>query len=310
MNDSPTPSRWLRALSLTAATLWWLLVALWLALALAWGALHGWIVPRVDDWRPTLEREASRVLGVPVRIGAISARSDALTTSFELSEVVLLDAQSREALRLPRVVVALSPRSLLDLGFEQLYIEGPELAVRRDTAGRLWVAGLDVSRGGGDQGQVADWFFRQKEVVVQGGTLRWIDEQRGAPPLALVDLRFVARNGARSHALRLDARPPADWGGAFTLMGQMHSPLLSQHPGRWQDWEGVLHADFAALDLARLRPYADVGVDLRSGQGRVRAWADLDRGRLMGGQADVDLRRVDALMVAGKPALALASLSG
>ena len=40
--------------------------------ALAWGALHGWIVPRVDEWRPTLEREASRVLGVPVRIGAVT----------------------------------------------------------------------------------------------------------------------------------------------------------------------------------------------------------------------------------------------
>ncbi len=310
MNDSPTPSRWLRGLSLAAAALWWLLVALWLALALAWGALHGWIVPRVDEWRPTLEREASRVLGVPVRIGAVSARSDALMPSFELSEVVLLDAQAREALRLPRVVVALSPRSLLDLGFEQLYIERPELEVRRDTAGRLWVAGLEVTRGGGEEGQAADWFFRQKEVVVLGGTLRWIDELRAAPPLALTDLRFVARNGARSHALRLDARPPADWGDTLTLMGQMRSPLLSQHPGRWEDWQGELYADVGAIDLARLSPYADLGVELRSGQGRVRAWADLDRGRLAGGQADVDLRRVDALLVAGKPPLALASVAG
>jgi len=285
-------------------------VALWLALALAWGALHGWIVPRIDDWRPTLEREASRVLGMPVRIGAITAHSNALMPSFELSEVVLQDAQARDALRLQRVMVALSPRSLLNLGMEQLYVEGPQLEVRRDATGRLWVAGLEVSPVTGEASPAANWFFRQKEVVVLGGALRWVDEQRSAPPLVLTDVRFVARNGPRRHDLRLDASPPADWGGAFTLMGELRSPLLSQHPGRWQDWQGELHADFSAVDLSRLRPYTNLGVDLRSGQGRLRAWADLDRGRLLGGQAEIDLRQVDAVLVAGRPPLALESVAG
>jgi uncharacterized protein YhdP len=224
--------------------------------------------------------------------------------------VVLQDAQARDALRLQRVVVALSPRSLLNLGMEQLYIEGPQLEVRRDATGRLWVAGLEVSPATGEASPAANWFFRQKEVVVLGGALRWVDEQRSAPPLVLTDVRFVARNGPRRHALRLDASPPADWGGAFTLMGELRSPLLSQHPGRWQDWQGELHADFSAVDLSRLRPYANLGVDLRSGQGRLRAWADLDRGRLLGGQAEIDLRQVDAVLVAGRPPLALESVAG
>ncbi len=311
MIDSPTPSRRFRALYAAAATLWWLLVVLWLALAVGWGAIHGWIVPRMGEWRPVLEREASRVLGLNVRIGAVSARSEGLLPSVELADVVLLDAQSREALRLPRVVVAFSPRSLLDLGFEQLYIERPDLEVRRDGEGRLWVAGLEIASGGsGGQGRAADWFFRQKEVVVLDGTLRWVDEQRGAPPLALSNLRFVARNGARRHALRLEATPPPEWGSAFTLMGVFRSPLLSQHPGRWQEWMGELHADFGAVDVTRLRQYASLGVDLRAGQGRLRAWADLARGRIDGGLAEVDLRAVDAVLAEGRPALLLSSLSG
>ena len=59
--------------------------------------------------------------------------------------MVLLDAGGRVALRLPRVVAALSPRSLLalDLRFEQLLIDGAELEVRRDAQGRIFVAGLD-----------------------------------------------------------------------------------------------------------------------------------------------------------------------
>ena len=171
MKDFLPPSRALRAFSAAASGLWWTLVVFWLLLALAWGALYGWIVPRIDEWRPALESQASRVLGIPVRIGSVIANLEGWMPSFELRDVVLQDAQDREALRLSRVVVAVSPRSLWNLGFEQLYLEGPQLDVRRSVDGRLWVAGLDVSRGGGD-GRAADWFFRQREVVVLGGTLR------------------------------------------------------------------------------------------------------------------------------------------
>ncbi|MEY2617509.1 MAG: hypothetical protein RL522_511 [Pseudomonadota bacterium] len=309
MKDSLQPSRRWRALSVVASGLWWTLVVFWLLLALAWGALHGWIVPRVDEWRPVVERQASQVLGIPVRIAALSAHSDSLMPSIELRDVVLHDAQGREALRLSRVVVALSPRSLWNLGFEQLYIEGPQLDVRRSADGRLWVAGLDVSRGGGDE-RAANWFFRQREVVVLGGTLRWTDEQRSAPPLVLSDLQFVVRNGPLRHALRLDATPPAIWGERFSLRGIFRQPLLSRHPGRWQDWKGQLYADFAGVDLPQLRQYAPLGVEVRSGRGALQAWADVADGQITGGAAQVALTKVDALLAPGRTPLLLNSVSG
>jgi uncharacterized protein (TIGR02099 family) len=296
-------------LSAVASSLWWTLVVFWLLLALAWGALHGWILPRIDEWRPVMERQASQVLGIPVRIGAISASSDRIMPSFELRDVVLHDVQDREALRLSRVVLALSPRSLWSLGFEQLYLEGPQMDVRRSVDGRLWVAGLDVSRGGGD-GRAADWFFRQREAVVMGGTLRWTDELRGAPPLVLSDLQFVVRNGGLRHALRLDASPPADLGERFSLRGVFRQPLLSQHPGRWQDWKGQFYADFSGVDLARLREYADLGVQVRTGQGLLRAWVDVDEGEVTGGAAKVSLSQVDARLAPDRTPLMLTSLSG
>ncbi|MFY8103633.1 MAG: TIGR02099 family protein, partial [Ramlibacter sp.] len=262
MKDSLQPLRRWRAVSALASGLWWTLVVFWLLLALAWGTLHGWIVPRIDQWRPVLERQATQVLGIPVRIASVSARSDSIMPSIELRDVVLHDAQDRAALRLSRVVVALSPRSLWNLGFEQLYVEGPELDMRRSVDGRLWVAGMDVSRGGDDE-RAADWFFRQREVVVLGGTLRWTDELRGAPPLVLSDLQFVVRNGALRHALRLDATPPAAWGQRFSLRGVFRQPLLSTYPGRWQDWKGQMYADFDGVDLSHLRQYAHLGIEVR-----------------------------------------------
>ena len=92
MNDSPLPpSRWLKALAAAARGLSWFLGTLALLLALAWGALVWWIVPRINDWRPELEMWAGRSLGVPLRIGALSAQSSALMPTFELHDLALLD---------------------------------------------------------------------------------------------------------------------------------------------------------------------------------------------------------------------------
>ena len=85
----------------------------------------------------------------------------------------------REVLRLPRVVAAVSPRSLWSLGFEQLFIERPALDIRRAANGRIQVAGLDLaSAADGGNSPARDWFFAQTEVVIRGGTLTWTDALR------------------------------------------------------------------------------------------------------------------------------------
>lgn len=306
----PNPSRALRLLAAAAKGALWLLLAASLLLALAWGALHGFIVPRIGDLRPEVEIRASRALGVPVRIGGISARSDGLIPSFTLQDVVLLDPLGREALRLPVVVGALSPRSLWSLRFHQLYVDRPQLDVRRAADGRFFIAGLDFTRGGSDDGQAADWLFGQTEFVIQGGRVQWTDELRGAPPLVLSQVDLVLRNEARRHLLRLDATPPPEWGSRFTLAGVFRQPLLSTHAGRWRQWSGEMHADFPAVDLSHLRRHADLGVDVAQGRGHVRAWADVDRGEVAGGTADVALAGVNATLGAGLQPLVLQSVSG
>lgn len=306
----PIPSRALRLLAAAAKWSLWLLLSAALLLALAWGALHQFIVPRIGELRPALEIRASQVLGIPVRIGAISAQTEGLMPSFTLRDVVLLDARGRPALTLPLVIGAVSPRSLWNLGFEQLYIEGARLDIRRAADGRIFVAGLDVSRASDNEGRAADWFFSQSEFILQNGGIAWTDEQRGAPPLVLSQVDFIARNEARRHDLRLDATPPQGWGRRFSLVGQFRQPLLGARPGRWQQWTGELHADFASVDLSQLRHHADVGVDIAQGRGRVRAWADVERGQLVGGTADVALVDVNARLDPQLQPLALQSVSG
>ena len=101
------PLRWLVRFLVGAV------VVIWSVLLVAWLALHWWILPHIEQWRGPIEMQASRALGVPLRIGQIEVHSSGWVPSVELREVQLLDAQQRTALRLPRVFAAISPRSLL-----------------------------------------------------------------------------------------------------------------------------------------------------------------------------------------------------
>ncbi|MBY0410479.1 MAG: TIGR02099 family protein, partial [Burkholderiaceae bacterium] len=259
-----------------------------------------------------LQTHAAQALGVPVEIGGIAARTEGLIPTVELTDVALLDTAGRRALVLPRVVVALSPRSLINGGFEQLYIEAPDLDVRRTADGRIHIAGLSFSHTGEDSSAAADWLFSQTEVIVKRGTIRWTDEQRGAPELALHHVDVVLRNGNWRHQLRVDATPPPQWGERFTLVGRFSAPLLRVRDGNWKHWVGQIFADFTQVDVARLRHHADVGmgVDVAQGRGALRAWVDMRNGRVVGSMVDVALADVNATLGAELEPLTLRTVQG
>lgn len=331
MNQTPAPiasaTRTLKTLSVVTRLLLWLVLAAWGLFALTWGTLHLLIVPRIGEWRPQLERWASASLGVPVQVGSIQAEPrgaahaflPSLIPTFELRDVQLLDPQGRAALQLPLVRASVSVGSLWRLGFDQVLIDRPVLDVRRTAQGRIEVAGLDFSGPGGGDSAGADWFFSQDEFVIQGGTVRWTDDLRRQPPLALDALDLVVRNTARTHQMRLDATPPPEWGERFSLRARLREPLLNltrQRPPEqapWHRWDGELYADFQRVDVAQLRAYVDLsewGVEVRAGRGALRAWADVARGQIAGATADLALQGVAVQLGPELPALLLDDLAG
>ena len=311
----------------------WGLLVLGLLLGLAWGILHLWIVPRIADYRPALERLAQRSMGVPVHIGEISAQSTGWVPSLELRRIELLDRQGRPALRLPRVVIAISVRSVLRLSLEQLVLDGPELDIRLTASGQWQIAGLDLPKTRQGDSAAADWLFAQNEVLIRNGTLRWTNEQAHLPlkawrrpdlqntapaklpvpeaqTLALRDVDLILRNSSRHHNLRLDATPPAGWGERFVSMGRFKRGLLSTHAGQFSDWSGQMYAYFPQVDVAQLREHLPLGADIRSGQGALRLWSDFENGQWTGGAADTDLTDLNIRFDPQYAPLAFERLSG
>ncbi|MDO9283636.1 MAG: DUF3971 domain-containing protein, partial [Aquabacterium sp.] len=290
-----------------------LLLALWSVALLAWLTLHWLILPRLDEWRPRVEAQAARALGHPVQIGRIAVHSSGWVPAFTLHDVVLHDARGRDALRLPKVSAALSVPSMLALRlrFDQLLIEDARLEVRRDAQGRWSVGGLDMDTAGAsvDGSEAADWFFEQHEFLIRGGTLRWVDEQRAAPPLQLSEVQLLVRNRGRRHELRLDATPPADWGDRFSIVGQARGALLSR-AGDWQRWKGTLFAQLPRADVSQLRRHVDLPVDLQQGEAALRAWVDWDRGLPQALTLDAALRDVSVRLGRELEPVALTALTG
>jgi uncharacterized protein (TIGR02099 family) len=287
----------------------------WVVVLLAWSAVHIFIVPRIGDYREALQQQATRALGLRVEIGQIRAQGGWLVPWFELSDIQMYERDGREALSLPRVLVAVSPASVLRGKFEQLDIEQPELEIRRDADGHVWVAGLDTSVGGDGAG--ADWFFSLPEFLVRGGVVHWRDESRAAalqssaPVLTLQDVDVSIQNRWFRHELRADVTPPESLGKRLSVRGKFfQAPWHAA--GDVGTWSGESFVELPHVDLASLRQWVpmDQGLSLQEGRGAVRLWSDVQQGELMGITADVALDAVDVRLGADLLPLSLRRVHG
>ena len=307
--------RW--ALNLTQ----WVLrgvVAAWIVVVLIGLCLHFLIVPRLDDLRPWLLAQLSQRIGIAVEVDAMEAYSNGLLPTFELRGVRLRDQDGDVVLVFPKVLVAVSPQSLLRGDVEQLYFESPAITVERNLEGNWHVAGLALGANAPSNHAGIDWLLGQKEVVVRHGALTWIDEltpglsQSNAPATAVdfADVNVVIRNGARSHAIRIDATPPAAWGVRWNAMGQFSRPLWSTHASRWSDWSGTVYAEMPYADLAAMAVNTKGLGGVLAGTGAARTWVDIVAGKFNTLTTDIDLRQVQARVGTQQKTVAVNKVAG
>ena len=208
MNESkPLP---LRCRPCLARFVHWTMVAM-LAMGLGVVALgvglHGLIVPRIGGWQSQVEAWASRVVGAPVRMAAIVARSEGIVPTIELHDVQLQDSAGQTALRVSKLVLGVSVRSLLRGGVEQLYLEGVQLQVQRSTEGMWHVAGRALPDSGTGDGAGLEWLLAQPEVAVRQAQVHLSDDSGSMGAWRFTNVDAVLRGGGRRQAWRVVATP-------------------------------------------------------------------------------------------------------
>jgi len=289
----------------------------WLLAGLTLGLVHGVILPRLTQWTPELEALATKAIGISVRIGHVQAQRQGWLPVLHLNDVHLLDTQGRKALSLGEVVVVASVPSLWRLGVEQIHIAQPVLDIRRRADGVVEVAGMALSANTvpaqGDS-PALDWIFSQSELVIRGGELRWTDEWQRQPTIELEKVDVVLHNTGRQHQIRVNATPSDGLGGRLNWMADFRSPLLTLHPGRWLEWRGTVFAHLPAVNLAGVAAPTHLteamGLTVQRGQGALRWWVDIDKGRIHSGTLDVAMTDVQAQFAHATAPLNLARTQG
>jgi uncharacterized protein (TIGR02099 family) len=271
------------------------------------------VLPRVEAWRPEIAERLTGALGAPVAIEGLATGWDGWNPKVIVTGLTVRDrdpARERPLLELPRVEATISWWSLplVDLRMKELAIEGPSLALSRDKAGRIHVAGLEIDpESVGDDTRLVDWILRQREIVVRDALILWTDERRRAPQLVLDQVQFRLEHpiGTRRHRFGLTGVPPSEIASPIDLRGEFTD--LAGRDFATMRARMYLRLDFA--DIAAWSEWIPLPVEVGDGRGAVRMWAELAEGKVRDMTADVELADVSTRL-GSLPPLELASVRG
>ncbi len=297
-------NRAVRGLWRAAVWSFWLLYFGFIVLVLA---LRYSVLPNIESYRGDIERLSSQALGQAISIGRIVASWEGINPDLTLLDVRVADSEGRPALAFSQVQAILSwwsvPTGQLQLRL--LRIDEPTLNLRRDGAGRLFVAGIPLSQSQSDN-TVSDWILAQRRIRIHGATLVWEDELRHAPALILEDLSLALDNDGRNHRFGLTALPPEGLASRIDFRGDFQGTDIEQ----MALWSGQAYAEIGYTDLAVWRQWVDYPVALPRGRGALRAWFGFAQGGLRDITADVSLQDVSLRFAQDLPTLELETMSG
>jgi len=276
-------------------------------------ALRYVVLPHIDHYKPDVEHLISEAIGQPVAIGRLHADWDGLRPRVALEQLQIKDTYGRPALTLPRVEATVSWLSVATGGLRlhELEIDNPDIDIRRDIAGNLFVAGILVPASKGNDNRGADWLLSQREIIIRHGTLRWNDNLRGAPELPLSDINFELRNHWHDHQVALHATPPAAMAAPIDIRAEFTHPAFAASVADASLWEGQLYFDLGQTDLAVWNAYVTLpkGLAVQRGHGALRAWLDFERAKVADFTADISLADT-AMRFNDLPVLELDKVSG
>lgn len=278
------------------------------AFALLLLALRYAILPQIESYRGAIEQMIGTAINRPVGIRRIEAHWAGLRPALRLDGFEIRDTRGRPALGFDEVEAELSWSSLwhFQLRLARLELNTPMLLLRRDRAGRIFAAGLELTRQASDEDDFADWLLAQDRVIIRDATITWQDELRKAPPLELKHLNFQLDNSFSGHRFGFTADPPRQLAARIDIRGDFKGRDLDQ----LEAWKGNVYAELDYADLAVWRHWVDYPVTLPQGSGALRLWMGFANKQLLTSTADVRLADVRLQLRHDLPELDLVRLEG
>lgn len=292
---------WLTRLTIVASAV----LAVLTALAIL--VLRYWLLPNVEQYHERITASLSGAIGNPVTIGRIEGDWMGLRPRLSFTDVHILNEQRQPALVLPRIDGSVSWMSLFaaELRLASLEIDRPELRIRRDAQGKIFIGGVALSKQGGGN-DLADWLLRQSRMVARDALIVWVDERRDATPLVLQGVNLRIENLFSHHRFALRAVPPAGLATPLDVRGDFYGASFDELGA----WHGQVYTRLDYTDVTAWRPWLDMPGEFSRGRGALRGWLDVEGGRVTGITTDLGLRDVVTRLAEDVPEMILLDLRG
>ncbi len=293
---------WLTRVAIIAVTI--------AALAMAAGIiiLRYWVLPDIEQYHEQITASLSRTIGRPVTIDKIAGDWQGYSPRLSMANMAILDDHKKPALVLPSMRVSVSWLSVLtaELRFADLEFDRPELLIRRDEQGNLFVGSVPVIERKGSDNSLADWLLHQQHMVARNALIIWHDEQRHAPPLVLesVDVRIESLFGRHRFAIR--AVVPIELASPLDIRGDFYGSSFSEP----QKWHGQIFTQLDKANITAWRPWLGLPKELSRGKGALRGWLDVTDGQVSRVQVDLAVKDVATRLGENVPEMLLSSLNG
>ncbi len=292
---------WLTRFSIVASG------AMAVLMAMAIILLRYWMLPNIELHHDRIAASLASAIGNPVTIGKIEGDWQGLRPRLNFSDVRILDEQRQAALVLPSIDASVSWMSLFtaELRLTSLEIDRPELLIRRDAQGRVYIGGVALSNKSNDK-NLANWLLRQSRMVVHQALITWSDEQRAAPPLVLrnVDLRIESLFD--HHQFAMHAKPPSELATPLDVRGDFYGKSFDV----LSEWRGQIFTQLDHADITAWRPWLDLPKEFSRGRGALRGWLGFEKGGITQITTDLILRNVATKLADDVPEMVLLNLRG
>lgn len=302
--------------------LWVYRTALWLIgivvaiLVIAAIAVQFYFFPNIDQYKEKIANYATVAAKQKVVIGNIQAGWKGVNPHLVVSNIDIYDAQSRPALQLNNTDIVFSWLSipLLEPHLANFTIRSPELTIRRDTKGDIFIAGMNTQ--GESKPDLPNWLLRQTQFNVLNARVVWIDELRGAPNLSLEKLTLQVysppwKSFLKNHRITLSTHVSAGTLHPIQINANVYGNDVSQ----LAQWRGSVEAKLKNADIVAFKPWLEYAtftrpLDLQSGTGSSNVNIQFAKNQVQSVTSDVALENVQLLLQANSEPLMLNTLAG
>ena len=275
-----------------------------------------YLFPNINLYKDKIAYYATTAANKKVIIGNIKADWQGINPHLSLSNIDIYDAENRPALQLKNTDVSLSWLSipLMEAHLANFTIRSPELTIRRNPNGDVFVAGISMQ--GPSKPELPNWLLRQAQVDVLNAKVIWLDELRGAPALSLdkLNLKIVSpawKSLIKNHRVTLSTIASAGTRDPIIINANVYGNDIT----RLSQWHGSLEAKLKNTDVVAFKPWIDYStltrpLDLQSGIGSTDTTIEFSKSHVESITSSVSLDNVQLKLKANPESLVLNKLVG